>query len=126
MANRAKEVLDLAAEDTTQQTQALQALERNFTHMLISAQEEEGKTGPIITFGDRKLVFRPAIPSTAMTELLSNDNKVEGLRNYLRLSLREESRETFDDLQGDLPLDALNKLVETISEASVPLDSETK
>ena len=124
MANRASEVLDLSAEDTTKQTQALQALERNFSHMLISAQEADGKTGPKITFGeDKVLVFRPAIPSTAMTELLSNENKIEGLRNYIRLTLQPESRDLFEELQDDLPLDALNKIVETISEAAVPLDS---
>jgi hypothetical protein len=123
MANKASEVLDLSAEDTTKQTQALQALERNFSHMLISSQEAEGKTGPKITFGDKVLTFRPAIPSTAMTELLGNDNKIEGLRNYVRLSLQPESRPTFEELQDDLPLDALNMIVETISEAAVPLDT---
>src|SRR5690348_4751578 len=120
MPNRANEVLDLSAEDTTQQAKALQALERNFSHMLISAQEEEGKTGPKITFGEKTLVFRPQIPATAMTELLSNDNKVEGLRNYIRISLKEESREDFEALQDDIPLEALNKIVEVISEAATP------
>lgn len=121
---KAAEVIDLSAEDTTQQTQALRALERNFTHMLISSQEEEGKTGPVITFGKTVLTFRPAVPATAMTELLSNDNKVEGLKNYIRLTLQEGSRDGFEALQDDIPLDALNKIVETISEASTPLDSE--
>lgn len=124
MANDASKVLDLSAEDTTQQAKALQALERNFSHMLISAQEEEGKTGPKITFGEKVLVFRPQIPATAMTELLSNqDNKVEGLQNYIRISLKEECREDFEALQDDLPLDALNKIAEVISEAATPLDT---
>ena len=124
MANDAGQVRDLSAEDTTQQTQALRALEKNFTHMLISAQEAEGKTGPKVTFGEKVLVFRPAIPATAMAELLGNENnKIEGLRNYIRLSLQEESREDFEALQDDIPLDALNKLVEVISEAATPFDT---
>lgn len=118
MANRASEVLDLSAEDTTQTTKALRALERNFTHMLISSIKE---TGPIITFGDTVLTFKPAVPATAMTELLSNDNKLEGLKNYIRLSLQEDSRDGFEALQDDLPIDALNKIVEVISEAATPL-----
>lgn len=123
MANDASKVLDLSAEDNTQQAKALQALERNFSHMLISAQEEEGKTGPKITFGEKVLVFRPQIPATAMTELLSNPNKVAGLQNYVRIALKEECREDFEALQDDLPLEALNKIVEVISEAATPLDS---
>lgn len=124
MANRASEVLDLSAEDTPQQTQALKSLERNFTHMLISAREEAGETGPVITFGETVLTFRPAIPATAMTELLGNPNKIDGLRNYIRTTLRPEDREDFDRLQDDIPIDALNKIVEVISEAAVPLDSK--
>jgi hypothetical protein len=58
-----------------------------------------------------------------MTELLSNDNKVEGLKNYIRLTLQEDSREDFEALQDDLPLEALNKIVEVISEASTPFDT---
>lgn len=123
MANDAAQVRDLSAEDTTQQTQALQSLKRNFSHMLISAQEAEGKTGPEITFGDVVLTFRPAVPATAMSELLANDNKVEGLRNYVRLVLKPECRQDFEDLQDDIPLDALNQIVQTISEASTPLAS---
>lgn len=124
MANRANEVLDLSAQDTTQQTQALKALERNFSHMLISSHEAAGETGPQITFGETVLVFRPAVPSTAVAELLGNDDKVQGLRNYIRLTLKPESRDDFEALQDDLPLDALNKIVEVISEAAVPLDSK--
>jgi hypothetical protein len=123
MAAKASEVRDLTAEDTTQSTRALQALERNFSHMLISAQEAEGATGPKITFGEKLLTFRPQVPATAMTELLSNDNKVEGLKNYIRLTLQEDSREDFEALQDDLPLEALNKIVEVISEASTPFDT---
>ena len=124
MANRATEVIDLSAEDTTQPAQALQSLKRNFSHMLISAQEEEGQIGPEITFGKTVLTFRPQVPASALTELLGNEtNKIEGLRNYIKLALKPECREDFEALQDDLPLSALNEIVEVISEAATPLDT---
>lgn len=113
---KAAEVRDLS-EETPSGAKALQALERNFSHMLISANKEKG---PRITFGDTVLTFRPQVPATAMTELLSNDNKVEGLKNYIKFTLEKDSRDDFERLQDDLPLEALNAIVEVISEAATP------
>ena len=120
MASKAAEVRDLTADDTTVGAKALQSLERNLTHFLISARKE---TGPKLTFGKKVLVFKPAIPSTAMTELVANDNKIEGLRNYIRLSLKDESQADFDELLSDIPIEALNAIVEVLSEAATPFDT---
>lgn len=117
---KAAEVRDLSAEDTTVATKSLQSLERNLSHLLISSSKENG---PKLTFGKTQLVFKSQIPTTAMAELIANENKIEGLRNYIRLSLLPQYREAFDQLQDDIPLDALNTIVGILSEAATPLDT---
>jgi hypothetical protein len=124
MADKSDEVLDLTAidEQGPQESRALTSLKKNLSHLLISAIKE---TGPEIDFGDGQvLVFKPKVPTTAMVELIGNDNRIEGLRSYIRLSLMPSSRDLFEELLDDLPLDALNSIVEVISEASTPFPTK--
>lgn len=118
------EVTDLSAigDEAAQEAKALSNLKRNLSHLLISASKAEG---PEIVFdGVGTLKFKSQIPTTAMIELIGNDNRIDGLRKYIRLSLIPESRELFETLLDDLPLDALNSIVEVITEAVTPFPSK--
>lgn len=98
------------------ESKALDNLKRNMSHLLISSIEEGG---PEIDFGERGvLVFKPRVPSTAMLELVSNENKIDGLRNYIRIALTPESRPVFDEVLDDIPMEGLNEIVEFLSEAT--------
>lgn len=117
------EVMDLSAldENSAQTTSALDNLKRNMAHMLISSLDT---TGPELDFGadeegnERVLYFKPKVPATAMVELIGNTNRLDGLKEYIRLALKPESRELFKELLDDIPLEGLNTIVEIISEAS--------
>lgn len=118
----ADEVMDLTAdvEAGAAQTKALSNLRKNMEHLLISAAEHDG---PELDFGDAGvLYFQARVPVTAMVELVSNDNHVAGLQAYIRAALKPESRDTFDELQDKIPLDALNAIVEAVNEATTPFD----
>lgn len=118
----ANDVRDLTAEDpATQAGKALQNLKRNLSHFLISSMEE---VGPEIQFGETVLKFKPQVPATAMNELIGSENKLQGLQNYIRLSLLEESKADFDAILDDVPLDALNAIVEIVSEAAAPFPTK--
>jgi hypothetical protein len=93
-------------------------MKRNLSHLRISAIKSDG---PEIDFGDGAVLkFKPKIPTTAMAALVGEDDRIAGLRGYIRLSLTPESRSVFEDLLDDLPLDSLNAIVEFLAEASTP------
>lgn len=116
--------MDLAQEmeKSEMETTALSNLQRNMESILISSMDEEG---PEIDFGERgKLTFKPRIPVTAMLELIGNPNKIQGLQNYIRASLRPESREVFDGLLDDIPVEGLNQIIEFLTEAVTSFPSK--
>lgn len=123
------ETLDLSAQaaEEAQQTRALSNLKKNLSHLLISSQTTEG---PEIDFGpdedgkERVLFFKAQIPTTAMEALIGDDNRIRALKTYIYLSLKPESRPLFDSLMDDLPLDALNAIVEVITEATTPFPTK--
>lgn len=116
--SKADEVIDLTEVGTDEGlgSEALANLKRNMAHLLISSIEDEG---PEIDFGAAGVLkFKPRIPATAMLDLLGNDNHVDGLRNYIRRCLIEESKPVFEELLDDLELSSLNAIVEFLSEAT--------
>jgi hypothetical protein len=129
MAKQKADIIDLAAQgsDTAQQGRMLSNLKKNLSNLLISSQETNG---PEIDFGpdsegnERVLVFKPRIPATAMEALIMDENRLRGLKTWITLTLKPESRDLFNELLDDLPLEALNAIVEAVTEASTPFPSE--
>lgn len=109
----AADVIDLSAEPIEPVNRALSDLRRNLSHFLISSMDP----GPEIEFGDYLLKFKAKVPATAMAYLVSEDHdRVDALRGYIRLCLLPESRDDFEEILDDIPLEALNAIVEYISE----------
>lgn len=131
MATRTKsdEVLDLSATaaESAQATRAQDTLKKNLAHLLISAQEEQGLEldfGPDADGNERVLYFKPKVPTTAMEALLNEQNRIEALKSYISLTLLPDSRALFAELMDDLPLEALNAIVEAITEATTPFPTK--
>jgi hypothetical protein len=111
------DVIDLSVEEKSpSEVRALSDLKKNLSHFLIS----KDKVGPEIEFGDVTLKFRSAVPASAMVLLLGEDNRIDGLRGYIRETLVPESREDFEGLLESIPLEALNAIVEFLAEAATP------
>lgn len=101
-------------------------LKKNLSHLLISAVD----VGPEIDFGpdeegnERVLYFKSRVPTTAMEALLSGGNQVHALKTYINLALLPKSRELFETLLDEIPLEGLSAIVEVISEATTPFPSK--
>lgn len=118
----ASDIKDLTAEDpATEAGKALDSLKKNLSHFLISGMEEQGLE---IQFDEVVLKFKPRIPATATVELIGNENRLLGLQNYIKLALLPESREDFEGLLDDIPLEGLNAIVEAVAESVVPFPTK--
>lgn len=93
---------------------------RNLTHILISEQKEKGKPkkGPELTFGKIKLNFKVKPPVAALAHLIGDDNRVDGMRNYILGALVEgqAQEDLFTTLLNDIDIDGLGEILNALGE----------
>lgn len=119
----ASEVFDLSAGSgpSPSEERALADLKRNLSHFLIST---SAVAGPEIVFGETTLKFKSKAPAKAMAILLGENDRVNALKGYINECLVPESKKDFEELLSDVPLDALNAIVEILSEAYTSFPTE--
>lgn len=97
---------------------------RTFDHILISGMG----VGPVLNIGKHKFQLKPKVPVTAIVKLISNENNVQGMEDYLiDLIVDEKGKKAFEALLPDISGDGLGELIEWVTEvtANVPLEDST-
>ena len=96
---------------TTEGEVALGQFKRNLTHILIGS----GK-GPELTIGETVLSFKAKAPVKALAALVSNDNKVDGMKQYILLALKKGQEEAFEAVLDDIDIEGLGEILEALGE----------
>lgn len=84
---------------------------RNLDHILIGS-----AGGPEITIGDTVLTFRKKAPVTALAILVGEENRVEGMKGYIRKALLKGQEEAFEELLDDVDIDGLGEILAALGE----------
>lgn len=94
---------------------------RNLDHILIDAKE----VGPELTVGKVVLTFRAKVPVKALARLISSDDRIGGMEEYIRKSLLAGQDEKLDQIMDDIDIDGLAEIVNALGEAytSFPVPS---
>jgi hypothetical protein len=90
---------------------------RDLSHILIQHTPKGAvPKGPKITLGGYELQFMEKAPVAALAELIGNENRVEGMKNYIRLTL-EDGADDLDELFKVIDMDGLGEIINVLGEA---------
>lgn len=84
---------------------------RNLDHIRIGDAK-----GPELTIGDITLQFRRKAPVKALAALIGNDNRVDGMTEYIKRVLVKGQDEEFDALLEDIDIDGLGEILSALGE----------
>lgn len=103
----------MAATDKTKESETtLTQFKRNLDHILI----DHDKAGPEVTVGDTVLKFKIKPPVTALSALIGNENRVEGMVSYISKTLVKGQEEAFTALLEDIDIDGLAEILNALGE----------
>lgn len=113
------EQIDLAASSETANPKSevkLVQFRKDLTHVLMhQTGEGEKAAGPLIVLGTYELQFKERAPLSALAELINGG--LEGMRNYVLLSLEnEDSRTDFASIQNLIDIDGLGEIINALGE----------
>lgn len=86
---------------------------RNLDHILIG---DKDKLGPEITVGDVVLQFKAKAPVSALGALIANENRVEGMAEYIRRTLLPGQEDTFNSLLDEIDVEGLSEILNALGE----------
>ena len=111
----ADEVIDLSAPagEDPKTTVQLAQFKRDLSHILIKS--DSAHMGPEITIGPYTLQFKEKVPVAALAELVGNDDRVAGMRQYIKLSLVGDPT-PFDEVLTQIDLEGLGEILEALGE----------
>lgn len=89
----------------------LAQFKRNLSHILGT-----GVKGPEITVGDTVLTFKAKAPVTALADLIGNENRVNGMKAYIRQTLVPGQEEAFESLLELIDIEGLSEILNVLSE----------
>jgi len=100
------------ANDKTQENEVTLAhFKRNLDHLGISA-----GIGPEITVGDIVLTFKTQAPVSALAKLVGTDNRIDGMIQYIKLTLVPGQDEEFEKLLGIIDIEGLAEILNVLGE----------
>ena len=100
------------AEQKDKETDAVEGqFKRNLDHILIGNGD-----GPEITVGKIKLKFRRKAPVRALAVLVNSDNQVNGMIQYIQMSLKKGQEAAFEQLIDDIDISGLSEILEALGE----------
>ena len=100
------------ANDKTAESEVILAqFKRNLNHILIGT-----VAGPEITIGDTVLTFKAKAPVTALAKLVGTDNRVEGMIEYIKLTLVPGQEEVFGALLDQIDIEGLAEILNVLGE----------
>jgi hypothetical protein len=100
------------ANDKTQENETVLAqFKRNLDHIAIGA-----VAGPEITVGDVVLTFKAKAPVSALAKLVGTDNRIEGMIEYIKLTLVPGQDEALEALLGNVDIEGLAEILNVLGE----------
>lgn len=100
------------ANTKTENEVVLEQFKRNLDHI----QLDHELAGPEITIGNTVLVFKVKPPVSALGALIGNDNRVEGMIQYISKTLVSGQLAEFNALLDDIDIEGLSEILSTLSE----------
>lgn len=85
---------------------------RNLSHILINTDAK----GPEITIGPDVFTFRIKAPVSALAALIGDDNRVEGMKQYLLGALTPGQEDAFKELLNKIDIDGLGEILNVLGE----------
>lgn len=96
---------------------------RNLNHILISRKDED--LIPVFTIGDVDFLIYPKVPAEAVVRLTTAGNNITGMRDYVLGCLaKQEQRDAFAELMGDIDVEGLGEIIEEIVSRTTPFDAK--
>ena len=89
----------------------LDQYKKNLTHILIGQEK-----GPEITIGETVLTFRKKAPVKALAALIGNENRVDGMEQYIQRALVKGQEEAFEALLDDIDVEGLGEILNALGE----------
>jgi hypothetical protein len=102
----------MAEQDHTQENEVVQAQYKRTLENIIIGNE----AGPEITVGDITLRFKKSAPVSALAALLANENRVEGMTQYLSKTLVPGQEELFTQLLDVIDIAGLAAVLDALGE----------
>lgn len=99
----------MADEATTTQEQ----FRKNLSHILI----DNSVVGPELTIGDSVLRFKSKVPVRALARLISNEDRVQGMIDYISGALVAGQDDALNAVIDNTDIDGLAAIVSDLGEA---------
>lgn len=90
----------------------LDQFKRNLDHIQI----DHELTGPEITVGNTVLVFKAKPPVSALGALIGNENRVEGMIQYISKTLVPGQLADFNALLDEIDIEGLSEILTVLGE----------
>lgn len=102
----------MAEEKKLESEVVLNQFKRTLSHILIDA----AAPGPEVTVGNVVLQFKQKAPVKALAALIGNENRVEGMIQYVRLTLVPGQEGDFEALLNDIDMEGLSEILNAVGE----------
>lgn len=96
----------------TQDEAVLEQFKRNLDHIQI----DHNQAGPEITVGKTVLTFKAKPPVSALGALIGNENRVEGMIQYISKTLVPGQLDAFGDLLDEIDIEGLSEILTALGE----------
>lgn len=103
----------MADTDKTKENEiTFEQFKRNLDHIQI----DHEKQGPEITVGNTVLTFKAKPPVSALGALIGNENRVEGMIQYISKTLVPGQLPEFNALLDDIDIEGLSEILSALGE----------
>lgn len=102
----------MAEENPQEQEAVFEQFKRNLSHIQI----DQEKVGPEITVGNTVLQFKAKPPVSALGALIGNENRVQGMVEYIQRTLVPGQNAEFAALLDEIDIEGLSEILTALGE----------
>jgi hypothetical protein len=101
-----------AAAKEKEQEEVLVQFKRNLDHIQINTKE----LGPELTIGKTVLKFKTKPPVSALGALVGNENRVQGMEQYIEKCLLAGQEDAFTAILDEIDIEGLSEILNALGE----------